>query len=157
MRFRSGWTVLLALLIGCGSTQPTVPAGVSVAYELEQAYVEAWLAGDESGVLDLFEQSGVIIPSGMVPKQGRTELAEFWFPDDGSTTVITAYETSVDGWRVDGDVVWYWGTGTLSFRWTGADGQTMEATDQRSVYSAIARRQNDGSWLFVHRSWSNLR
>lgn len=146
------------ILFGCGSSDlPAPQRTLELPHSLERAYVEAWRAGDQEGVMSLFDDDAVIIPSGSTPREGIDALESFWFPEDGSTTVIDAYETTIDGYRVHGDLAWWWGRGMLSFTWTSAEGEVFSVEDRKSTYTAIARLDPDGRWRFVHRAWADSR
>ena len=120
---------------------------------LDRAYVEAWLAGDPDQILDLFTADAVIVPSGMKPIRGHDQMRSFWWPDDGSRTVVEFYETRIEEAGGNGNLAWAWGTGRLAFTWHR--GETIVSRTTDSVFMMIARRGADGSWKMTHRMWSD--
>ncbi|MBT8383442.1 MAG: hypothetical protein KJO59_13985, partial [Ignavibacteria bacterium] len=56
--------------------------------KINSDYTNGWLENDAEKVLGLYSDSATIIPSGLSPIQGKKAIKEFWFPNDGSTTVI---------------------------------------------------------------------
>jgi len=63
---------------------------------LHQAYVTAWLRNDTSGVLNTLSIGAILMPSGLRPIAGMTEIKQFWFPHDGSRTGINEFTASLD-------------------------------------------------------------
>lgn len=131
------------------------PADAAAVRELDRKYVEGWLAGDPEAVLSVFVEDAVIIPSGMQPIRGHEAMRGFWWPDDGSTTVIDSYETRIDEVRGSNGTAWAWGTGRLVFTWE-KDGQSSVHTSD-SVFTMVAQRDSRGSWKMTHRTWSDVK
>ena len=145
--------MLILFLIAPAMT--AVSPAVEPALRLEQAYLAAWNANDRRAVMATMASDAVIIPSGGAPIAGTDSIERFWFPDDGSRTEVTSYETVVDGARAEGDVAWIWGRGRLSFTWQ--KGEERIARTQQSTFTMIARRGKGGEWRIVHRAWTEVK
>lgn len=57
-------------------------------------YNTAWLRNDSAAIMDLFADPAILIPSGMDPIQGKSNISAFWWPNDTSKTTIDDYKIS---------------------------------------------------------------
>lgn len=130
-------------------------ADVAAIRALDRAYVEAWLIGDSDAVLCVFADDAVIIPAGMQPIHGHAAMQQFWWPDDGSKTVVDSYETRIEQVRGSAGTAWAWGTGRLVFTWEKEGHSSVHTSD--SVFTMVAQRDARGDWKMTHRTWSNLK
>jgi uncharacterized protein (TIGR02246 family) len=119
---------------------------------LHGAYIDAWIRNDAEGVMNTLAPDAVIVPSGRLPLSGA-EIPQFWWPA-GSKTEVLSYTTEVKGVQGSGNLAYLWGTGDLRFRYE-QDGSVSEIRS-RSVFTMIARRDGEGRWRTIHRSWSDL-
>ena len=90
--------ILVFVLSSCSGTKQnhelgqgdrTIIAGMILDYQ------NAWLANDSAKILNLFADTASIVPSGMRPIHGKKSIVQFWWPNDGSITVINNYKISV--------------------------------------------------------------
>lgn len=165
---------LISTLFACStaSDQPSSsalsPDDITQIKAVSQKYVDAWLQDDTSGVLDLFVDTAIIIPSGMNPKTGKAALRAFWFPDDSSRTVIHAYEVevlNVDGRafaccsgyspRKQDGIAYTLEQGHLSFSYEKGDFQMSR--ESNAFATTILKKADDGVWKIVQRMWSDQR
>lgn len=147
-------SLLLFLFAACPLlAEASAPTASDPVRDLEAAYVAAWISNDSAAVMATISRDAVIIPSRMKPIRGIEAIRAFWFPDDGSTTTVTSYQTRIEASRIDGSIGWAWGTGDLSFTWE-KDGQRTSAS-QTSTFTMIAMREADGTWRIVHRMWTD--
>ena len=123
--------------------------------KLNQIYVDGWLKGDSAAVLSTFSKSAVIIPSGQSAIYGYDNIKDYWFPDDGSRTLITYYESPVDEVKVLHNVVIATGQGKLSFTYEKGDMNISKSNV--SNFQTVYQRQPDGQWKVISRSWSEVK
>ena len=56
---------------------------------LDQAYANEWLAGNETGVMNLFTSDATLVPHhGDTPIKGHKNIRDFWFNPSNPPTVI---------------------------------------------------------------------
>lgn len=122
--------------------------------EINQAYVSAWLAGDEHGVLSLFEEGGSITPGGAGYFEGHEEIRSFWFPNDGSVTTIEEFTNEIVYLTHEDDVIVSCSNSILSWSWQL--GEDRLAQDQEGYALTFYRRQDDGSWKIWKQIWSDV-
>jgi len=152
MRFKFGLLSLSCVIIlSCSKDSPDQQAIRTV----NQNYVRSWLDGSEAGVLSLFEDEAVIVPSGMAPIRGKKAITEFWFPKDSSKTIIEKFSNEIISISVDGDVAASIQKDILS--WSYEKGSMKMARDQWGFTTTIYRRQADGSWKIWHQMWKDVK
>ncbi|HSM35784.1 MAG TPA: SgcJ/EcaC family oxidoreductase [Longimicrobiales bacterium] len=139
------------------SAEPAfTPDDEAAVRDLEEAYRTAWLANDSAAVMATLTDDAVLLPGGMEPLSGETDIRAFWWPDDGSTTTITAYDIVVREVEGSGELAYLRGEGALEFTYTGADGESSDLTS-RATHLSVARRGEDGTWRIARRAWSAIR
>lgn len=118
-------------------------------------YAASWEQDDTTGVLALFAEDAMIFPSGLEPLHGKEALAAFWWPGDGSVTVVHAYHIEVE--EVDGcvDHAYSLERGVLDFSYT--HGELDMRKTSRSQAVTTYHRQEDGQWKITRRIWTDLR
>ena len=121
-----------------------------------QEYVSAWLANDPQRVMATLHPDAVLLPSGLPPVTGTTDIQRFWFPSTGPATRVTAMALTIEDVRIDGDLAVVSGRGTLTYT-TVANGIASEPRTLRSWFVNVLRRQADDRWLIARRAWSDLR
>ena len=156
---------LLALvcgLVACARPAPpsepphTLTDGDRAAIQtLEDAYAAAWLASDTLGVLDMLDPAAVLLPGGQEPVVGLDAIRAFWWPRDGSRTVITRYVSTLDELEGTADLAYSRGRGELAF--TYEQGGTTSALESTAISLTLYRRQQDGTWRILRRMWAPLR
>ena len=121
---------------------------------IEESYVVGWLEDDTLAILSLFDREAVLMPAGLRPIVGIDEITDFWWPDDGSITDVTAYTMDVGEFRGDGHLAFTRGNAELTFTYV-KDGVKTEQTNS-TMYLTIYRRQPDGDWRILRRMWGPL-
>ena len=152
--------LLFFCLYGCG--QSSKKAALDAQSEkdkkeikrMHRQYVDSWLKGDENGVLSLFAEDARIQPGSLDPIDSIGNIKKFWFPHDGSTTLILKFDTDVFCTKIDGD---YAITTQKSFLdWTYNDDSTHMAVEQAGYAMTVYRRQSDGGWKIWRQKWSDV-
>jgi ketosteroid isomerase-like protein len=118
---------------------------------VDQAYVRAWLNNDQAAVLATLADDAVLMPAGQYPLRSRDEIVAFWWPQDGSTTRILAFERAIDEIEVQGDMAMVRGVDSVTFEYSR--GATPSKQTSRSMTLAIYRRQPGGSWRISRMMW----
>ena len=154
--FRPNAAVLAAVSIALicprpGAAETPATTELSEIERAHAAYGAAWLANEPQAVLATLAEDVVLMPAGLAPVRGHAAAEAFWWPDDGSTTTITAYETSIDDLRHTGDLAVVRAHSRMAFTWE-KDGQTTEQTNH-SMSLTVLERGPDGRWRITQRMW----
>lgn len=158
MRFLPRTAVIAAILlvVACGGREPGFArADEHAVRALEERYRTAWLANDSAAVMATLSSDAVLMPGGEEPVTGDAAIRAFWWPDDGSSTEITAYDITVHEVAGSGDLAYLRGEGALEFTYA-PDGEASELTS-RAAHLSVARRGDDGTWRIARRAWSAIR
>ena len=161
--------VLLSGLAACGDTEPPdgpasavsssaasfTPDDREAVRALEEAYRTAWLANDSAAVMATLSPDAVLMPAGVEPLAGDSEIRAYWWPDDGSQTTIDRYEIEVEEVAGSGDLAYLRGRGLLEFTYVDAQGEASDLTSE-AAHLSIARRGDDGRWRIARRAWSRV-
>ena len=118
------------------------------------SYAEGWEADDSAAVLALFTDDAGISPSGLTPREGKSEIRAFWFPDDSSTVDVLLYDIEVLDAGGSGDMAYTYERGDLSFTYTR--GTTSLSKKTRSYATTLYRRTPEG-WKIFRRMSSKQR
>ena len=154
----AGLLILLAgggglLVAGCTADLPgndaLSNADIAAIHSVSEAYVTGWLEGDTLAIVNTLDPQAVLMPAGMRPIVGIDDIKRFWWPDDGSVTVVTDYTMEVEEVEGSGYLAYTRGRTKLTFTFS-KDGQTTEQTNQ-TMYLTVYRRQPDGSWRILRR------
>ncbi|MBL7825400.1 MAG: DUF4440 domain-containing protein [Saprospiraceae bacterium] len=121
---------------------------------IQQQYVDAWLKGDEIGVLSLFEPAARITPSGMAPIDSLVNIGAFWFPKDGSTTTIHAFENEILSLEFDGDMAFT--AQKTKLDWSYQKGALKMDKVQKGFAHTVYRRQSNGAWKIWRQTWTDV-
>lgn len=135
---------------------PVAPEDEAAVRGILEAYRTAWLRGDETGVLSLFEENGRIQPSGLCPFDSLHNIRKFWFPNDGSTTTIHQFDIQVQDLHALGkDLIFSSLTNRLY--WSYQLGDTQMGRLQYGYATTVFRRQSGGGWKIWRQAWTDLR
>lgn len=143
--------VVTLAVLGCGRVAGLSDAERAEIRELDAAYVDAWLRDDTVAVLATLAADAVLMPAGQRPLTDLDAIRDFWWPRDGSRTVITAYTTTIDEIGGGPEVAYVRGTGQLAFTYE-KDGVSNQITS-RNMTLTIVRRGVDGRWRILRRMW----
>lgn len=149
------------LLAGACVPFPDAPSGLSPGdarsiRAVDEAYVRGWEANDSAAVMATVAADGVLLPDRMAPIRGDSAIRAYWWPDDGSETRITSYETRIDEVGGSGAIAYLRGTGSLAFDWRAGGDAEWQSFSSRSVWLALLRREEDGAWRMTHRMWHRV-
>ncbi len=115
------------------------------------AYGAAWRVNDRAAVLATLTPDVVLMPSGTAPIEGLAAAQAFWWPDDGSKTTITAYESTIEEVRDSGDVAAVRARSSMSF--TSEKGGEVSEHTTSSMSLSVLERGDDGRWRIAVRMW----
>lgn len=79
-------------------------------------------------------------------------IRAYWWPDDGSETVIESYEVEVHEVDGSGDLAYLRGRGSLTFTYRPLEGPERRI-ESESVHLSIVRRDAGGRWRIIRRAW----
>ena len=123
--------------------------------QMLEDYRNAWLSNNRQRILDLFAEDATIIPSGLRPINGKTAIAKFYWPDDGSTTDIHTYD--IDVLRIDGDSSNAFTLEHGKLSWSYRKGARILSRVQESFEVTVFRKNADGQWQIAERIWTDLK
>jgi len=157
-----GWYLLLFLLLtSCGEKSPQVIEKLNLSVEdieqiieINRHYTQGWLENDSKKVLGLYTDSATIIPSGLLPIQGKKAITDFWFPNDGSTTVIHYYDLEILDIIGTGNLAYSYEHGKLSFTYE-KDEFRLDRTAESYAVSIYAKAES-GEWKITKRIWTDM-
>ena len=101
-------------------------------------YVRAWLANDESRVMQLLTAGSVLVPGEKPPYVGRDAIRDYWFPKSAPATRITRFDATIDDLSLSGDVAYARGTQLIEWSTSGERWRT------HGNYVSVLRRTKDG-------------
>lgn len=120
---------------------------------INQQYVQAWLAGDEEGVLSLFEPNARISANANTVIEGIDALRAFWFPKDGSLTTIHQFESEVLSVDISGNTAASFQKTKLEWSYEKEAYQISKI--QYGYAHGIYQRQVDGTWKMSSLNWTD--
>jgi uncharacterized protein (TIGR02246 family) len=148
---------LLLLAIACGrpAETPGAAAEIERLKAVNDAYRDAWLAGDSAAVLRLFTADAVLLPHhGDPPIVGLDAIGAFWWPPNMAPATITRLDITTDGADVAGNRGVLWGRFTLAFSYQ-AEGRQRSVRNAGTYLMALTRAPEDGRWRITHRMWDD--
>lgn len=151
---RGLWKVIVLLGLLIGAPCLAYADDESELRQINEAYLQYWLANDAPGVMNLFEDGARISPDQMCPIEGYEDILAFWFPEDGSVTTIHRYEAEELGLVILGDL----GVTTQRtiLEWSYEKGDTQTGRNQEGINTTVFRRQPDGSWKIWRKMWTDV-
>jgi uncharacterized protein (TIGR02246 family) len=157
MKMAVGAFLILAMAISSSLSSQELelsPADLKQIRSLDEAYVSAWLSNDTLGVLNILSPDAVLIPTGMQPITGMQAIKQFWFPNDGSQTLVTHYTNEIAEIHGGGHFAYVIGRADLRFTYE-KDGSRKEYNN-RNISLTILQRGKDNQWRITRRMWTAL-
>ncbi|MFN0150125.1 MAG: YybH family protein [bacterium] len=145
---------LLALFVvaaGHSAAAALTAADSTAIRAVENEYVAAWLRDDVAGVLATFDSTATILPPGKLPISGASAIRDHWWPQDGSTTKITAFEWAIE--EIGGAEAYAFTRGISTVSWTYDKDETHQEATVRSPNLTLLRKRPDGTWRITHQMW----
>ncbi len=142
--------VLVAAACQAGPA-PLTDADIAAVQSLGDAYAQANLANDADAVAALYAVDAIEMPPQMPATVGRDAIRAKYasgFEAGMESTDFTVTSVEIDG--MDGLA---YDRGTWS--WTGVPPGMTEPTTDVGKYLVIARRQEDGSWVWTAGIWNS--
>jgi len=149
MRSLAFVTVCLAILAACKPGAARLSEEDILALnELRDGYVQAVLAGDVDGQVAAFAEDAVWLGDDTPGIQGRAAIRAAFEPVPGTTVQgFTNTSFEIDGY---GDLAFDRGTWSETYITEGME----EPITVTGKYVAIARKQDDGKWLWTVDIWN---
>jgi ketosteroid isomerase-like protein len=155
------WYLLILILIGCGERSSQLNEDLNLSAEdikqikeINKNYTQGWLDGDSSKVLGLYTDSATIIPSGLLPIQGKKVITDFWFPNDGSATVIHFYDLEILEIGGTANLAYTYENGKLSFTYEKDDFRLDREAESYAI--TIYKKVSSGEWKIIKRIWTDM-
>lgn len=147
-RFAVG-VIAVAFLVACQpAAAPLSDEDVATLRDLGTAYTEAVLAGDADAVAELYTENAIEMPPDMPSREGRAAIRAAYAAEGGVPQAFTVTSAEIDG--LDGLA---FDRGTWS--WTGVIAAEGEPVTLTGKYIMIARKQQDGAWLWTIGIWNS--
>jgi uncharacterized protein (TIGR02246 family) len=138
----------LLLTVSCGGSGPLSDEDIAAVRELAHSYQEAVLAKDAGAVAALYTEDATEMPPDTRARQGRPAILFAYEAPGPTMSAFTVTSVETDG--RDG-LAYDRGTWKATIAVEGAE----EPTTDTGKYLCIARRQNDGSWLWAIVTWNS--
>jgi uncharacterized protein (TIGR02246 family) len=133
---------------------PLTPDDRAAIRRVDSAFVRGWLADDTAAVLRVFRADAVLLPPGGQPISGLAAIRSYWWPTDGSHTVITSFDRTIVEIEGTKGLAFLRGIGTLG--WTYTKNGATAAQKSRSVDLILLAPDSAGEWRVVRQMWSQL-
>lgn len=121
--------------------------------QVHAAYVGGWLSGDEEKIMGLLVENSRIQPNSMKPIEGKSAIRDFWFPNDGSQTVINDYQTEIISLNILDSIAV--STHTSLLDWTYKKDSVQFGMLQKGINSTLYKKQADGNWKIWRSMWTD--
>ena len=144
--------MVLFLAAACGPPDPALSdADVTALQNLKASYTRAVLAKDADAAAALYAEEAVLMPPNMPVTVGREAIREWFTAAFASGAEVSDFAlTPVEVYGVD-DLAYDRGT----YSETAIVPDSPEPVVDTGKYMVIARRQEDGSWLWTVDMWSS--
>jgi ketosteroid isomerase-like protein len=125
------------------------------AKKVQDAYRQAWLAGDNSRVMESLSDSIILFPPGKNAQkvQGKEAVRRFWFSTTGDTTYpIRVYNITDQEVFGEDEFIYFTGRSYLEFETKIRD--TVQRRDtSRAEFISVYKKEN-GHWKIFRQMWS---
>lgn len=138
--------LLVASVVGCGSSEELRPAEEAAIRRMLESYRAAWLRNDADAVMaHVSDEVTLFIPGTSTPSvKGGPALRAFWFPTGGAGFRITRYDVS--GETIHGSGGFAVAEGISLLAWDNLAGDSvLSSTTSRTEYLTVLRREA-GQW-----------
>jgi ketosteroid isomerase-like protein len=118
------------------------------------SYQEGWLENDSSKIIKLFSDSAILIPSGLMPINGKEEIIKFWWPNDGSITKINDYKIILIEIAGTSDMAYTYENGKLSWSYQK---ENFSISKTQESFELTVFRKSEGRWRIMKRIWTDIK
>lgn len=144
--------VLMAVFISGSQAQADDASDRAEVARVYQSYAEIWRRNDTTvpkGIMELFTDDAVIMPHHGDPRRdGKTAIADFWFPGGKVYGRVDRYTQTVEGVHINGDAAHIYGRFDLKFTFNGM------VTENGGNQMAVMRR-TDAGWKMAALIWND--
>ncbi|KAA3635600.1 MAG: nuclear transport factor 2 family protein [Bacteroidetes bacterium] len=131
------------------------PEDIEQIKEISKDYTAGWLENDSEKVLGLYADSATIIPSGLMPLQGKKAITDFWFPNDSSKTIIHYYDLEILDISGTSNMAYTYENGKLSFTYEKGDFKMDREAESYAI--TIYKKNTSGEWKITKRIWTDMK
>jgi ketosteroid isomerase-like protein len=146
------WIVVVVSACAAPAASRFSAADSAAVRAAQDAFVDAWLRDDTTGVLALLDTGAVLLPAGRKAIGGHANVRGYWWPNDGSRTRITRFDWTADEVSGSGSLAYIRGISNLA--WTYDKDTVHQSMTARSQSLVLLRRAPDGRWLIWRQMWS---
>ncbi|WP_297693261.1 nuclear transport factor 2 family protein [uncultured Eudoraea sp.] len=143
--------LLITSFYGCKNEQPDQDE--QMIRQLHEDYVSGWLSGDEEKIIGLLVEDSRIQPNSMKTIEGKKSIRDFWFPRDGSQTLINNYTTEIISLNILDTLAV--STHTSHLDWTYKKDSLDFGMLQKGINTTLYKKQADGTWKIWRSMWTD--
>ena len=147
----------ISMTAACGGSEPSpgalTPGDQTEIRRLDSVFVQAWLRDDTTAALSVFAPDAILLPPNSQPVTGLAAIRAYWWPTDGSKTVITKFTREIDEISGTRNLAIVRGRSELGWTYT-RDGKSSSQTG-RSASIAVLRRDTTGAWAVTRQIWNS--
>jgi len=147
---------LVLIMVGCENKKGNkiIESDELEIQKIHSEYVIGWLKSDEEGIMQLLVEDSRIQPNTLEPIEGKSAIRKFWFPKDGSKTIINNYKTEI----ISLDILDTLAISTHEslLDWTYKKDSISFGMLQKGINTTIYRRQMDNSWKIWRSMWTDI-
>ncbi|MCX2679807.1 hypothetical protein OOZ15_07650 [Galbibacter sp. EGI 63066] len=126
----------------------------STIRQIQKDFVNGWKTMDEEKIMALMDKNARLHPDGINPITGNADIREYWFPKDGSKTIINEYNTEILSLNILDTLAV--STQKSMLDWTYEKDTIRFSRLQKGIGSMIYKKQPDNSWKIWRSIWMNL-
>jgi len=119
---------------------------------IEEKYTKGWLSNTPETVLDLFTPDARIQPSSLCPIDSLHNIKKFWFPGDGSVTIIDSFTTELLHVKVMDTLAV--STKKDYLEWTYINGSTRFGRKQKGIVTTLYKKRGN-DWKIWRQMWTD--
>lgn len=122
--------------------------------KVHEDYVQGWRSMDEKKVMSLLVEEAMIQPNKMNPIVGKEKIREFWFPNDGSKTIINDFQTEIISINVFDTIAIT--THKSHLDWTYEKDTVRFGAVQKGINTTIYKKQENDAWKIWRSMWTDF-
>lgn len=137
------------------------PPGTSYKNEIEEVknqfmkYYQSWQENDATSIMNTLSDSVVIIPQGLAPIKGKSEIEKFWFPKNGSLTRILKFDCTIEDIKIDNHLATVRSRSLLSFEYE-KDGKKSTTENIEQTHLTVLEKHLDHKWWIIYKMWTSI-
>lgn len=121
--------------------------------KIHNAYINSWVKMDEASLMNLFDDNASIQPNTLKPIIGKENIRAFWFPKDGSKTIIHSFTTKIINFSIVDDLAISTHSSFLDY--TYEKGTTVIKRKQKAINTTLYKKQPNKTWKIWKSMWAD--